>query len=84
LSPAKTTLSARGAIAPQQHAHVLPVLKIRRKPVEISSQKQRLRRTLSLFEVFKVEDGQITAIEVVTRNMSLGAELRWSIADKIQ
>jgi hypothetical protein len=52
-------------------------LMIRGKPVEINPQRQHLPRTLFLFELFRIEDGQITAIEAVMRNMPLGADMGW-------
>jgi hypothetical protein len=50
---------------------------IRGKPVEINPERQHLPRTLLLFELFRVEDGQIRQIEAVMRNMPLGAQIGW-------
>jgi hypothetical protein len=55
-------------------------LLIRGKPVEINPERQHLPRTLFLFELFKVEDGQIREIEAVMRNMTLGADMGWPVA----
>jgi hypothetical protein len=57
-------------------------LTIRGKPVEINPQRQHLPRTLLLFELFHVEDGQIRQIEAVMRNMPLGAQVGWPGDDK--
>jgi hypothetical protein len=53
-------------------------LTIRGKPVEINPERQHLPRTLFLYELFKVQDGRIRAIEAVMRNMPLGADMGWS------
>jgi hypothetical protein len=53
-------------------------LTIRGAPVEINPQRQHLPRTLLLFELFKVEDGQIREVEAMMRNLPLGAEIGWS------
>jgi hypothetical protein len=55
-------------------------LLIRGKAVEINPERQHLPRTLFLFELFKVEDGQIREIEAVMRNMTLGADMGWAVA----
>jgi hypothetical protein len=55
-------------------------LQIRGKPVEINPERQHLPRTLFLFELFKVEDGQIREIEAILRNMTLGADMGWPVA----
>jgi hypothetical protein len=53
-------------------------LTIRGRPYEITSQGHNLPRTIFLYELFKVEDGKIRAIEAVLRNMPLGADMGWS------
>jgi hypothetical protein len=55
-------------------------LTIRSKPVEINPQRQHLPRTLFLFELFKVQGGQIREIEAVMRNMPLGTDIGWPVA----
>jgi hypothetical protein len=52
-------------------------LSVRGRTVEINPERQHLPRTLFLFELFKVEGGQIRAIEAVMRNMPLGADMGW-------
>jgi hypothetical protein len=55
-------------------------LMIRGKPFEINPERQHLPRTLFLFELFKVEDGRVRAIEAVMRNAPLGGDMGWSAA----
>jgi hypothetical protein len=57
-------------------------LTIRGRPFEINPQKQHLPRTMFLYELFKVEDGRIRAIEAVMRNMPLGADMGWPAPTK--
>jgi len=52
-------------------------LTIKGKTFEISPERQHLPRTLFLYELFKVEDGRIRAIEAYMRNMPLGADMGW-------
>ena len=56
-------------------------LTIRGRPYEITSQGHQLPRTLFLYELFKVEDGKIRAIEAVLRNMPLGADMGWPVPE---
>ncbi len=53
-------------------------LTIRGKPVEISNQRNRLPRTLFLYELFKVESGRVVAIEAIMRDAPLGATMGWA------
>jgi hypothetical protein len=50
---------------------------IRGKPVEFSSERLLLPRTLLLFELFKIDDGRIRAIEAVMMDRPFGAGLGW-------
>lgn len=50
---------------------------IRGRPFEITSQGRQLPRTIFLYELFKVEDGKVRAIEAVLRNMPFGADMGW-------
>lgn len=51
---------------------------VRGKPVEVTSAGHGLPRSLVLYELFKVEDGHVTAVEAVMRNAPLGADLGWA------
>lgn len=48
---------------------------VRGKPVEISAERNRLPRSLYLFELFKIEDGRIRRIEAVLRDEPYGTRL---------
>lgn len=50
---------------------------VRGKPVEVTAQRHNLPRSLWLYELFKVENGRIVAIEAVMRNAALGADMGW-------
>lgn len=50
---------------------------IRGKAVEFSPERQKLPRTLFLYELFRVDDGRIRAIEAVMMDRPLGDTLGW-------
>lgn len=50
---------------------------VRGKTFNINPERQRLPRTLFLYELFKVEDGQIMMIDAVLMNFEYGAEMGW-------
>ncbi|RYY26639.1 MAG: hypothetical protein EOP62_09340 [Sphingomonadales bacterium] len=47
------------------------------KSFEVTPERNRLPRTLFLYELFKIEGGRIRYIEAMMRNMPLGADLGW-------
>ncbi len=51
---------------------------IRGKTFNINPERQRLPRTLFLYELFKVEDGQIMMIDAVLMNFEYGAKMGWN------
>ncbi|WP_188054164.1 hypothetical protein [Sphingosinithalassobacter sp. CS137] len=56
-------------------------LTIRGRPHQITRERQRLPRTLFLYELFKVIDGRIVLIEAMMRNMPYGADMGWGGAE---
>lgn len=52
-------------------------IEVRGKPVVVAAKDHALPRSMWLFELFKVVDGQIVAIETVMRNAPLGADMGW-------
>jgi len=52
-------------------------LRVRGRPIEITPERQRLPRTMVMFELFKLEGERIRSIEAVMRNMAMGAALGW-------
>jgi hypothetical protein len=52
-------------------------IQVRGKPVVVAAKDHALPRSMWLFELFKVVDGQIVAIETVMRNEPLGADMGW-------
>ncbi len=51
---------------------------IRGQTFSINPERQRLPRTLFLYELFKVEDGQIMMIDAVLMNFEYGAKMGWN------
>ena len=51
---------------------------IRGEEFHITSEGRRLPRTLFLYELFKVEDGQIMIIDAVLANFEYGTEMGWN------
>lgn len=50
---------------------------VRGKPVEVTSGRHRLPRTILLYELFKVENGLVTGVEAVLRDAPLGGDIGW-------
>ncbi len=50
---------------------------IRGKPFNITPERQRLPRSLFLYELFKVDNGQIVAIEAFLMNTEYGQKMGW-------
>ncbi len=53
---------------------------IRGKTVEFSAERQKLPRTLLLYELFRIDEGRIRAIEAVMVDRPLGDSLGWPTA----
>ncbi len=51
---------------------------IRGQTFSINPERQRLPRTLFLYELFKVEDRQIMMIDAVLMNFEYGAKMGWN------
>lgn len=52
-------------------------VEIRGRTFNINPERQRLPRTLFLYELFKVEDGQIMMIDAVLMNFEYNAQMGW-------
>ena len=52
-------------------------LMVRGKPFQVTPERNRLPRSLYLYELFKVENGRIKRIEAVLHNLPLGADMGW-------
>ena len=50
---------------------------IRGKPFEITPEGRRLPRTLFLYELFKVDNGQVMVIDAFLMNQPFGAKMGW-------